>query len=368
MDAKILRSSISTNQGIPLLKTHLLHILDTTQLLLNLEQCTLSLTTEYGDDALCVSSSVEPASVAHAIQEAPPSPDFGSEEAFEFKQRLELGLEQIADAACMHVTHSVTPDQMSENKNSAAPAKDSVSFINLNLVRHPRFGRLTYTETYAIKRVLQSINRVIVSYFDYRSHDYYASMLERLLAHFCIGVINLSPKLEIIEKSSLVDDLLASTTSYCCQSNRLVKIAPHDDRVLERAVEALDDNHLPYNFVDVVSTVNDGQCALVVTRLAPDREDSTGGYLIYILCSIVDHFEASDLLNFWQITPAEKRVLAGLTRYGSIKKVAIELGISPNTVKSQLKSAYKKLGVDNKISLLRRFSLLRLINALTCTG
>lgn len=85
---------------------------------------------------------------------------------------------------------------------------------------------------------------------------------------------------------------------------------------------------------------------------------------VYLLCSIADHFEASDLLNFWHITPAEKRALAALTRFGNIKKVAIELGVSPNTVKTQLKSAYRKLGVDNNISLLRRFSLLRLIDAL----
>lgn len=370
MDSNLLWSSINTTPGTPFFKTHLLHILDTLQLLMNLERCTLSLTTEYGDDALSVSSSMEPASAAHALRTHADSPAGDAEEMFQFQQRLELGLESVPHATWSQRAGSATHGAAIERDALDEPQSpnNTVSIIQLNLVRHSRFGRLTFNETYAIQRVLQSIHQAIAAYFDHRSDDYYGSVLERLLTHFRIGIINLSPLLDIIEKSSQVDDLLASTTGYRCEANRLIKIAPHDHRIVDRAVEALNSKQLPYQFVDVVSTVNNGQCAIVVTRLAPGRDVQTRGYLVYILCSMADHFEASDLLNFWQITPAEKRVLAGLTRYGSIKKVAIELGVSPNTVKSQLKSAYKKLGVDSKISVLRRFTLLRLINALTCSG
>lgn len=370
MDSNLLWSSINATPGIPLLKTHLLHILDTLQLLMNLERCTLSLTTEYGDDALSVSSSMEPASLAHAHRTYTHSSDVDTEETFQFQQPLELRWENVADAAWSQLaspgSHEATVERDVLNEHPSPP--NTVSIIQLNVVRHSRFGRLTFTETYAIQRVLQSIHRAIAEYFEHRSDDYYGSVLERLLTHFRIGIIKLSPQLNIIEKSSQVDDLLASTTNYRCQSGRLIKIAPHDHRIVERAVDALHMKQLPYQFVDVVSTGNNGQCAIVVTQLAPRRDGQAGGYVVYILCSMADHFEASDLLDFWQITPAEKRVLAGLTRYGSIKKVALELGVSPNTVKSQLKSAYKKLGVDSKISVLRRFTLLRLINALTCTG
>jgi DNA-binding CsgD family transcriptional regulator len=367
MEESKLLSPINITENIPLLKSHLLHILDTTQLLLNLEYCTVTLTTVSGDDALSVRSSVAPASAVHDKPGPAPAIDLGVEEALQFRQRLELDGEHITSAGCTDFAPSSLYDLTQTNRSSMAKADcsdEAAPLIKLRLVRQPQFGLLTYAEQYAIQRVLQSINRAIISYIDNRSQDYYASMLDRLLVHFCIGVIKLDLNFAIVEKSSLVDQLLESTRSYRCESNRLVKIVPRDEHIVERAIRALENSGQPYSLIDMVATPNEGQCAIVVAKLAPKPGRSENGYLVYILCSVADHFETSDLLDFWHITPAEKRVLACLARFGSIKKVAIKLGISPNTVKSQLKSAYKKLGVDNKISLLRRFSLLRLIDAL----
>jgi DNA-binding CsgD family transcriptional regulator len=365
MEENVLLSPIYQTRSAQVLKNHLRHILNTTLVLLNLEHCTLSLVTENDGDALSVCSSLEPASTVQESRSTVRSANANAEESFQFRLRLELGSEKSRDAD-LQLTNS-SSSELAEHDHVASIEQTDIAapFIKLWLVRKTRFGRLTYTERNAIQRVLQSINRTIACYIDHRPHDYHASILERLLAYFCIGVIQLDRNLDIVEKSNLVDELLATTDSYRCQSNRLMKIAPQDDHIVERAVDTLKNHDLPYCFVDVVSTLNKGQCAIVVAKLASESHAPENGYLVYVLCSAADQFEANDLLNFWHITPAEKRVLAGLTRYGSIKKVAIELGISPNTVKSQVKSAYKKLGVDNKISLLRRFSVLRLIDALT---
>jgi DNA-binding CsgD family transcriptional regulator len=345
-------------QNIPALKDHLLHILDTTQLLLNLENCTLSLTNEDGSGSLDVESSVEAASIAFGLSGSPRNPQTLSENAIQHRQRLELKLGELAIAARAHLTQSavLVEGHTDGISNSSGP------FIEIHMVRQAPFGRLSDREKNAVQRVLELINGAIATYLDERTDDYYASILDRLLAHLCIGLIRLDSNLLIVEKSSLVDTLLETTGSYRCESNRLVDVDhPHDDTIA-RAIQSLRVDEVPYAIADVVSTAHQGQCAIVVTDLAAGSR--AGGYLVYLLCSIADHFEASDLLNFWHITPAEKRALAALTRFGNIKKVAIELGVSPNTVKTQLKSAYKKLGVDNKISLLRRFSLLRLIDAL----
>lgn len=364
MEEEILLSAIENTRNIPALKRHLLHILDTTQLLLNLENCTLSLTTKDGNRALNVRSTIAPASTANEAHAQARRPDCDAEEAFQFRQRLEPEVQKIDEAARTSRSHTPIRSSM-DNVAESDLEKTTAPLLELHLVRQTRFGQLTYTEQNAIQRVLQSINRAIASHINHPSRDYYARTLERLLSHLCIGFIRLDLNLDIVDKSSRVDDLLASTTSYRCESNRLVKIAPRKDDAVKRAIDTLNGSRLPYNIVDVVSTLYKGQCAIVATRLTSGSDTAADDYLIYILCSMADHFEASELLNFWHITPAEKRVLASLTRFGNIKKVALELGISPNTVKSQLKSAYKKLGVDNKISLLRRFSLLRLIDALT---
>lgn len=358
MDEKSRIFRTANVRNIPALKDHLLHILDTTQLLLNLENCTLSLTDDDGSGSLDVESSVESASVAFGLTNSPRNSPRLSEDAIQYRQRLELKLGELAIAARAHLAQSAALDE----GNAGGVGSSSGAFIEIHMVRQAPFGRLSDREKNAVQRVLELINGAIATYLDERTDDYYASILDRLLSHLCIGLIRLDSNYLIVEKSSLVDTLLNTTGSYRCESNRLVDIDHPNDDTIALAIQSLQVDEVPYAIADVVSTTHEGQCAIVVTELAAGGEAS--GYLVYLLCSIADHFEASDLLNFWHITPAEKRALAALTRFGNIKKVAIELGVSPNTVKTQLKSAYKKLGVDNKISLLRRFSLLRLIDAL----
>jgi LuxR family maltose regulon positive regulatory protein len=48
------------------------------------------------------------------------------------------------------------------------------------------------------------------------------------------------------------------------------------------------------------------------------------------------------------LTERETIVLQSLARHGSVAEIAAELFVSPNTVKSQLKALYRKLGVSNR--------------------
>lgn len=60
------------------------------------------------------------------------------------------------------------------------------------------------------------------------------------------------------------------------------------------------------------------------------------------------------------LTPAERRVLDALGGHPSTAAVAEALGVSPNTVKTQLKSVFKKLGVnsrDEAVAVATQFSL-----------
>lgn len=367
MEEEILHSSFYQSHHVAVLRSHLRHILNTALILLNLEHCRLSIVTENDEDTLSIH--------CNAALESP-EPDAATvvwpangntEEAFQFRQRLQYA--RKTESA--NTARIMGPDAFAaaDGGHHAPPSRqDTALFVKLMLVRKRRAGQLTYGERNAVQRMLHYIDRAIAAHLESRRRDYRSAMLERLMAHHGMGVIRLDQTLEIVEKSALVDELLATTKDYRCQSNRLVKVAPHGEHVIELAVDALNARNLSCWIIDVVATPGDAQCAIVLAPLAPGRGASGNGYLVYVLYSIADRFNASDLLNFWRITPAEKRALAGLTRYGNIKKVAIQLGISPNTVKSQVKSAYRKLGVDNKIALLRRFALLRLIDALTRAG
>ncbi|WP_067196684.1 helix-turn-helix transcriptional regulator [Microbacterium sp. XT11] len=48
------------------------------------------------------------------------------------------------------------------------------------------------------------------------------------------------------------------------------------------------------------------------------------------------------------LTPRELAVLRALARSGSVNDIAAELYVSANTVKSQLRSVYRKLGARNR--------------------
>ena len=49
-----------------------------------------------------------------------------------------------------------------------------------------------------------------------------------------------------------------------------------------------------------------------------------------------------------ELTPAELRVLRLLPSHLSYRQIAAELIVSPNTVKTQVRSAYLKLGVSSR--------------------
>lgn len=53
-----------------------------------------------------------------------------------------------------------------------------------------------------------------------------------------------------------------------------------------------------------------------------------------------------------KLTPAEAEVVSHLTRGLSNREIAAQLGKSEATIKNQLRSVYRKLGVANRIRLM----------------
>ena len=58
--------------------------------------------------------------------------------------------------------------------------------------------------------------------------------------------------------------------------------------------------------------------------------------------------DAATLQDVYGLTPAETSVAITLLEFGSAKKVALVLNLSPHTVRSKIKSIYEKLGVDTR--------------------
>lgn len=88
----------------------------------------------------------------------------------------------------------------------------------------------------------------------------------------------------------------------------------------------------------------------------------SGAYaaIIFIADSaqVVD-IDPASLQSAYGLTPAEARVAVALLEFGSAKEVADKLGVSPHTVRVQIRHVYAKLGVDTRarfVKLLLAFS------------
>jgi len=71
-----------------------------------------------------------------------------------------------------------------------------------------------------------------------------------------------------------------------------------------------------------------------------------------LLCAWVEQLgvatERLSTSGFDELTPAELRVLRLVPSHLSYRQIAAELIVSPNTVKTQIRSAYLKLGVSSR--------------------
>lgn len=59
------------------------------------------------------------------------------------------------------------------------------------------------------------------------------------------------------------------------------------------------------------------------------------------------------LMRVYGLTKAEVRAAAALAGGGSLEEIAVILAISPNTLKTQLKAIYDKIGVNDRAALTR---------------
>lgn len=106
-----------------------------------------------------------------------------------------------------------------------------------------------------------------------------------------------------------------------------------------------------------------GHYTLMLATLPAGNEFTThrAAPRIVIFLNEEDHAPAphADLLReLYQLTPAEVRAALLALQGGSVQDMAAALGVSENTVKSQLKAVYAKTGVDNRARLTRLLSSL----------
>jgi DNA-binding CsgD family transcriptional regulator len=238
--------------------------------------------------------------------------------------------------------------------------------VRLRLTRNQVQGEFSDREIELIERLIASIRGAVLAATQEKYATLFNGYAQKLLACLRVGMFIVSPRLEILEKSPLAEELLLRLRSYRCSERWLAGASEEHQAKLDQALFELNANsELRYRVVDIITMGRGEQYPVVIARapaLPPAFTESN--FVVFIFSSGEDLFNVDRLLSLWQISPAEKRVLTAIARYDNIKKVALELNISPNTAKAQLKSVYKKLGVGSKMRLMKRLNVLRNVEAL----
>lgn len=359
MDEKDFLSAVNALTERPTLEARLKQTLDATREFFNLDICSLLFVPDSGGDFQIVSCRVG----ADAVQEergqylCADRADFAADEIVIFRRDR-----RDADGGGGIFTHNFRVESV-----AGADFRPLQNLeVRLRLTRSQPHGEFSDREVDLIEQLVASIRAAIGMAMREAYDALFDCYAQKLMVGMRVGIFVVSPRLEVLAESALAGELLGRLRSYRRNERWLAGAGEEQQQRLDQAVLALNsDSDISYKVIDIIGMGRGEQYPLVIARaaLAPPSF-AEEGYVVLIFSSTEDLFNVDRLLGLWQISPAEKRVLAAIARYDNIKKVALELNISPNTAKAQLKSVYKKLGVGSKMRLMKRLNVLRNVELL----
>jgi DNA-binding CsgD family transcriptional regulator len=360
MDELDFLSKVNLLTQSPTLEGRLKQLLETTRVFFNLDICSLLFVPDSGEDFHIVSCR----DGADLVQEergqyfCADRSENASSEVMVFR-RSEMGVDGEPDGI-------FTRNFRVESVAGADFRPLQNLEVRLRLTRNQVQGEFSDREIELIERLIVSIRSIVHGATQEKYATLFNGYAHKLLACLRVGMFIVSPRLEVLEKSPLADELLLRLRSYRRSERWLAGASEEQQSKLDQAMFELNANsEMRYRVVDIITMGRGEQYPLVIAKAAvlpPAFTESN--FVVFIFSSAEDLFNVDRLLSLWQISPAEKRVLTAIARYDNIKKVALELNISPNTAKAQLKSVYKKLGVGSKMRLMKRLNVLRNVEAL----
>jgi DNA-binding CsgD family transcriptional regulator len=350
----------------PLLEDRLKFLLDTISHLLKLEQCSIVFSTDEQPDYHVIRSEFGAGSALQLPVSAltvPQQPGAAGEGVVVF-QTMVLAV----DGPSQKPARKKPPNQGHDQHvvNAFFPMNDGSS---IRFVASRRFDRGEFSPrertflTKALEAIKSEINHELASQY----RDLLSESTGKLLTDSRCGILLITKHMVVIEKSAVADDLLQEIRVLLFSNNRIYSDFPKYQLALERAIHDLStDKDLDHTILEPVENQSGDKYTIAIRR-NPDKPQTwlrDVSFCLFIIAWAEDISHLAPLLDLWQLSPAEKKALLAIVEFDSIKKAAQILEISTNTVKAHLKSAYRKLGVDNKAMLFKRLNLVRKIKAL----
>lgn len=240
--------------------------------------------------------------------------------------------------------------------------------IRLRFCRSAQQPDFTPAEIKLLNKVLPPLRNAIEQTVHNQCHSLFDTSAHKVLARLRIGIVVVNKSLEVIDKSCFADELLVKSGVLICNKNRLMaKSKDYQSRIEAMVQELAGNEDILYRTLYLPTSRCNEAYTLAITRDDGSAHEVLFGeqrYTIYIFSSLEDNVDMSLLVKLWNISPAEQRILSAIMRFDNVKKVALELHISPNTAKAQLKSVYRKLGIVSKTMLIKRLNSVRNMTAL----
>lgn len=239
--------------------------------------------------------------------------------------------------------------------------------IKFMIARGIDLGEFSIDETNFIEKSIASIKHEINSEVKKHYRSLLCNSTEKLLTQSRCGILVINKKMDVLEKSALAEDLLQEMHIYSCTGNHLSSDFPeHQVELAETMQELCANSELSHKIIRSVENRRGEKYTIAIRRNVPKPYNLSLeiSFSLFIFSWREDVADLSPFFDLWQLSPAEKKALTAILQFDNIKKAALVLDLSSNTVKAQLKSAYRKLGVESKSMLFKRLNLVRKMEAL----
>lgn len=240
--------------------------------------------------------------------------------------------------------------------------------VRLRLTRSLEQEDFSENEIQLLDKIIPHFKNAIDQAIHARYHSLFDASAQKVLKHFRIGMLIINRELDILDRSSLAEELLDKSNALVCNGSKLVTRSRDYQAKVEQMIHDLHSNdEILYRTLSITAPKTGEEYTIAVTRDESGPLDNLIAeqrFNVFVFSSLDDKIDMSILVGLWKVSPAEQRVLSAMMRYDNVKKVAIELKISPNTAKAQLKSVYRKLGIVSKTMLIKRLNSVRNMTAL----
>ncbi|HUH38965.1 MAG TPA: helix-turn-helix transcriptional regulator [Spongiibacteraceae bacterium] len=181
------------------------------------------------------------------------------------------------------------------------------------------------------------------------------SLYEGITSRLEMGVILLDQQRRIVHCNPVASHLLTRAEGIREHNGRLVAVQAGDNRQLQAALEACcGGRDVTPALAEALTLSGDGASPLylLVKPLRATEPDEEPRAAVYVrVPELLSPAQQGILQQLFDFTPSEARLAIALANGLSLDEIAEELFVTRNTLRSQLRSAFQKTGVNQQSAL-----------------